>query len=168
MSLSAHLVEDLFRGYRLDFPPLVGVDPVLGLLRPGRIDLLAGRKLETRADLLDQFGSIHRRQVQSFSEDLSAFWRHNATPVPWLLYDSTIARALPRDLPNEALPPRPPAGSQIDEMPVLTEGCDEPLAAGMVLALEPTKGISGVGNRILSPGRKTPHGGIPLSRRLSI
>ncbi len=36
-------------------------------------------------------------------------------------------------------------GLQIDEMPVLADGFDEPLAAGMVLALEPKKGIPGVG-----------------------
>jgi Xaa-Pro aminopeptidase len=36
-------------------------------------------------------------------------------------------------------------GLQIDEMPVLAEGFDEPLEAGMVLALEPKKGIAGVG-----------------------
>jgi Xaa-Pro dipeptidase len=36
-------------------------------------------------------------------------------------------------------------GLQIDEMPVLAEGFDEPLVAGMVLALEPKKGIPGVG-----------------------
>jgi Xaa-Pro aminopeptidase len=36
-------------------------------------------------------------------------------------------------------------GLQIDEIPVLAEGFDEPLAAGMVLALEPKKGIPGVG-----------------------
>ena len=36
-------------------------------------------------------------------------------------------------------------GLQIDELPVLAEGFDEPLAAGMVLALEPKKGIPGVG-----------------------
>jgi Xaa-Pro aminopeptidase len=36
-------------------------------------------------------------------------------------------------------------GLQIDEPPVLAEGFDEPLAEGMVLALEPKKGIPGVG-----------------------
>jgi Xaa-Pro aminopeptidase len=36
-------------------------------------------------------------------------------------------------------------GLQIDEMPVLAEGFEEPLAAGMVLALEPKKGVPGVG-----------------------
>jgi len=36
-------------------------------------------------------------------------------------------------------------GLQIDEVPVLAEGFDEPLAAGMVLALEPKKGIPGIG-----------------------
>jgi Xaa-Pro aminopeptidase len=36
-------------------------------------------------------------------------------------------------------------GLQIDEPPVLAEGFDEPLADGMVLALEPKKGVPGVG-----------------------
>ncbi len=36
-------------------------------------------------------------------------------------------------------------GLQIDEFPVLAEGFDEPLDAGMVLALEPKKGVPGVG-----------------------
>ena len=36
-------------------------------------------------------------------------------------------------------------GLQIDEPPVLAEGFDEPLAAGMTLAIEPKKGMPGVG-----------------------
>jgi Xaa-Pro aminopeptidase len=36
-------------------------------------------------------------------------------------------------------------GLQIDDLPVLARGFDEPLEAGMVLALEPKKGIPGVG-----------------------
>ena len=36
-------------------------------------------------------------------------------------------------------------GLQIDELPVLAAGFDEPLVEGMVLALEPKKGIPGVG-----------------------
>ena len=36
-------------------------------------------------------------------------------------------------------------GLQVDEPPVLAEGFDEPLAEGMVFALEPKKGIPGVG-----------------------
>lgn len=36
-------------------------------------------------------------------------------------------------------------GLQIDEMPILAQGFDEPLVAGMVLALEPKKGVPGVG-----------------------
>ncbi|MEZ4484172.1 MAG: M24 family metallopeptidase [Syntrophotaleaceae bacterium] len=36
-------------------------------------------------------------------------------------------------------------GLQIDEAPVIAKGFDEPLQAGMVLALEPKKGIEGVG-----------------------
>jgi Xaa-Pro aminopeptidase len=36
-------------------------------------------------------------------------------------------------------------GLQVDEPPVLAEGFDEPLAEGMVIALEPKKGVPGVG-----------------------
>jgi Xaa-Pro dipeptidase len=36
-------------------------------------------------------------------------------------------------------------GLQIDEPPVLTEGFDEPLVEGMVLALEPKRGVPGIG-----------------------
>ena len=36
-------------------------------------------------------------------------------------------------------------GLQIDEPPVLAEGFDEPLAEGMVLSIEPKKGVPGVG-----------------------
>lgn len=36
-------------------------------------------------------------------------------------------------------------GLQIDDLPVIAEGFDEPLVEGMVLALEPKKGIAGVG-----------------------
>lgn len=36
-------------------------------------------------------------------------------------------------------------GLQIDEMPVLAQGFDEPLQEGMVIAVEPKKGIAGVG-----------------------
>jgi Xaa-Pro aminopeptidase len=33
----------------------------------------------------------------------------------------------------------------VDEMPVIARGFDEPLEEGMVIALEPKKGIAGVG-----------------------
>jgi len=36
-------------------------------------------------------------------------------------------------------------GLQIDEIPVIARGFDEPLQEHMVLALEPKKGIAGVG-----------------------
>lgn len=36
-------------------------------------------------------------------------------------------------------------GLHVDELPVIAEGFDEPLTEGMVLALEPKKGIPGVG-----------------------
>ena len=55
-------------------------------------------------------------------------------------------------------------GLQIDEPPVLAKGFDEPLEAGMVLALEPKKGVPGVGmvgteNTFLV----TPGGGVSLT-----
>ena len=34
---------------------------------------------------------------------------------------------------------------QIDEPPVIAKGFDEPLAEGMVIALEPKRGVAGVG-----------------------
>jgi Xaa-Pro aminopeptidase len=36
-------------------------------------------------------------------------------------------------------------GLQIDEPPVIAEGCDEPLVEGMTLAIEPKKGVASVG-----------------------
>jgi Xaa-Pro aminopeptidase len=55
-------------------------------------------------------------------------------------------------------------GLQIDEPPVIAEGFDEPLAEGMVLALEPKKGVPGVG---MVGGENTylvtPQGGVSLT-----
>ena len=36
-------------------------------------------------------------------------------------------------------------GLQIDEYPAIAKGFDEPLVEGMVIALEPKRGVSGVG-----------------------
>ena len=36
-------------------------------------------------------------------------------------------------------------GLHVDEWPVLAKGCHDPLQENMVLALEPKKGIAGVG-----------------------
>jgi Xaa-Pro dipeptidase len=36
-------------------------------------------------------------------------------------------------------------GLQIDELPIIARGFDEPMQEGMVFALEPKKGIAGVG-----------------------
>ena len=36
-------------------------------------------------------------------------------------------------------------GLHIDELPVIASGFDEPLEEGMVIALEPKKGVAGVG-----------------------
>jgi Xaa-Pro dipeptidase len=51
-------------------------------------------------------------------------------------------------------------GLQVDEMPIIARGFDEPLQEGMVLALEPKKGIPGVGMvGIENTYVVTPHGG---------
>jgi Xaa-Pro dipeptidase len=55
-------------------------------------------------------------------------------------------------------------GLWIDELPVIAEGFDEPLEEGMVLALEPKKGIPGVGLvGIENTFAVTPHGGRALT-----
>jgi len=55
-------------------------------------------------------------------------------------------------------------GLQIDEWPVLAERFDEPLEEGMVLAVEPKRGVPGVG-MVGSENtyRVTPEGGISLT-----
>jgi Xaa-Pro aminopeptidase len=51
-------------------------------------------------------------------------------------------------------------GLWIDESPVIAQGFDEPLVEGMVFALEPKKGIPGVGLvGIENTFVVTPHGG---------
>ncbi len=59
-------------------------------------------------------------------------------------------------------------GLQIDELPVIAEGFDEPLATGMVLALEPKKGVPGIGMvgtentfRVMPDGGKSLTGNSP-------
>lgn len=55
-------------------------------------------------------------------------------------------------------------GLWIDEQPVIAEGFDEPLEEGMVFALEPKKGIAGVGLvGIENTFAVTPHGGRSLT-----
>ena len=55
-------------------------------------------------------------------------------------------------------------GLWIDETPVIAEGFDEPLEEGMVLALEPKKGIKDVGLvGIENTFVVTPQGGVPLT-----
>lgn len=55
-------------------------------------------------------------------------------------------------------------GLQIDEPPVIAEGFDEPLLEGMVLALEPKKGVAGVGMvGIENTFAVTPQGGRSLT-----
>jgi Xaa-Pro aminopeptidase len=55
-------------------------------------------------------------------------------------------------------------GLQIDEYPVLTTGFDEPLQAGMTIALEPKIGIAGVGMvGVEDTYVVTPDGGVCLT-----
>jgi hypothetical protein len=48
---------------------------------PGGVDVLAGREFETCQDLLDQFRSVGRRQIQRFTKDLFTLRRHKEAPA---------------------------------------------------------------------------------------
>jgi Xaa-Pro aminopeptidase len=57
-------------------------------------------------------------------------------------------------------------GLEVDEMPVIASGFDEPLEEGMTIALEPKKGIEGVGMvGIENTFVVTPGGGRPITGR---
>lgn len=99
--------------------------------------------------LPDEAIALHRRCVE-IQHQLAALIRPGA--IPSEIYSSVMEGLDPEFLPNfMGLGDRRAnflghgVGLQIDEMPVLAEGFDEPLVEGMVLALEPKKGIPGVG-----------------------
>jgi Xaa-Pro dipeptidase len=99
--------------------------------------------------LPDDGVAIHRRCVE-VQHHLATLTRPGA--IPSEIYSSVMDGLAPEFLQNfmgfgdrRANFLGHGVGLQIDEMPVLAEGFDEPLVAGMVLALEPKKGISGVG-----------------------
>ena len=99
--------------------------------------------------LPDEVMAIHRRCVE-LERRLAALLKPGA--IPSEIYARTMAGLDPEFLKNfmgfgnrRANFLGHGVGLQIDEPPVLAEGFDEPLAAGMVLALEPKKGVPGVG-----------------------
>jgi len=99
--------------------------------------------------LPDETLAAHRRCVE-IQRELAALLKPGV--VPSKIYTTVMAGLNPAFLQNfmgfgdrRAGFLGHGVGLQIDEMPVLAEGFDEPLAAGMVLALEPKKGIPGVG-----------------------
>jgi Xaa-Pro dipeptidase len=99
--------------------------------------------------LPDEVTAIHKRCVE-IQHHLAALIKPGA--IPSQIYANVTAALAPEFLPNfmgygdrRANFLGHGVGLQIDEMPVLAEGFDEPLTAGMVLALEPKKGIPGVG-----------------------
>lgn len=99
--------------------------------------------------LPNEVTAIHRRCVE-IQRQLAALIKPGVIPAE--IYSSVIDSLDPEFLRNfmgfgarRANFLGHGVGLQIDEFPVLAEGFDEPLVAGMVLALEPKKGIPGVG-----------------------
>ena len=99
--------------------------------------------------LPDEVIAIHRRCVE-----LEAHLATQLKPgaIPSKIFTETLASLEPEFLENfmgfggrRAAFLGHGVGLQVDEPPVLAEGFDEPLAEGMVIALEPKKGVPGVG-----------------------
>ena len=99
--------------------------------------------------LPDEVIAMHRRCVE-IERQLAALLKPGA--IPSKIYATIMGSLDPEFLKNfmgfgnrRANFLGHGVGLQIDEPPVIAEGFDEPLAGGMVLALEPKKGIPGVG-----------------------
>jgi Xaa-Pro dipeptidase len=99
--------------------------------------------------LPDQVIALHRRCVE-LEHQVAAQLKPGA--IPSAIYAQTMAGLDAEFLKNfmgfgnrRANFLGHGVGLQIDEPPVLAEGFDEPLAANMVLAVEPKKGVPGVG-----------------------
>jgi Xaa-Pro dipeptidase len=99
--------------------------------------------------LPDEVIAVHRRCVE-IQGRLASLLKPGA--IPSEVYASTMESLNPEFLKNfmgfegrRANFLGHGVGLQIDEPPVIAEGFDEPLVAGMVLALEPKKGLPGVG-----------------------
>ena len=99
--------------------------------------------------LADEVIAVHRRCVE-LERRLASWLKPGAIPAE--IYSQTMKSLDPEFLKNfmgfgnrRANFLGHGVGLQIDEPPVIAEGFDEPLAGGMVLALEPKKGVPGVG-----------------------
>ncbi len=99
--------------------------------------------------LPDEVIAVHRRCVE-LERQLASLLKPGA--IPSAIYAGVMGSLDPKFLKNfmgfgnrRANFLGHGLGLQIDEPPVITEGFDEPLAANMVLALEPKKGVPGVG-----------------------
>ena len=99
--------------------------------------------------LPDEVIAIHRRCVE-LERQLASQLKPGA--IPSEIHYSVMARLDPDFLNNfmgfgsrRANFLGHGVGLQIDEPPVLAQGFDEPLVEGMVLAIEPKKGVPGVG-----------------------
>ncbi|HOW71905.1 MAG TPA: Xaa-Pro peptidase family protein [Phycisphaerae bacterium] len=99
--------------------------------------------------LPDEVIAVHRRCVE-VQQQLASLIKPGATPSD--IYTTVMNSLDPEFLQNfmgfgdrRANFLGHGVGLQIDDLPVIAEGFDEPLAEGMVLALEPKKGIAGIG-----------------------
>jgi Xaa-Pro aminopeptidase len=118
--------------------------------------------------LPDEVVAIHRRCVE-IERRVAAELKPGAIPAE--IYRQTLAGLDPEFLQNfmgfgarRANFLGHGVGLQIDEWPVLAEGFEEPLEENMVLAVEPKKGVPGVG-MVGSENtyRVTPVGGVSLT-----
>ena len=101
------------------------------------------------APIPDEAIAIHHRCVE-IQDEMADLLKPGVTPSD--IYQATIEGLAPEFLENFMGYGRRKAGFlghgvglQVDELPVIAKGFDEPLQEGMVIALEPKKGISGVG-----------------------
>jgi len=99
--------------------------------------------------LPDEVMAIHRRCVE-LEQRLASLLKPGA--IPSRIFAEIVESLEPEFLQNfMGFGERRAAflghgvGLQVDEPPVIADGFDEPLAEGMVIALEPKKGVPGVG-----------------------
>jgi len=97
----------------------------------------------------DEAIEIHHRCVE-IQDETATLLRPGFSPSE--VYETIIAGLEPEFLENfmgfgdrRVLFLGHGVGLQVDEMPVIARGFDEPLEEGMVIALEPKKGVEGVG-----------------------
>ena len=101
------------------------------------------------APIPDEAIAVHDRCVE-IQDEMAKLLRQGITPSD--IYQATMDSLDPDFLENFMGYGRRRAGFlghgvglQVDELPVIAKGFDEPLQEGMAIAIEPKKGISGVG-----------------------